>query len=291
MFTRYSVLTLGFLMLVNSIFLPPSSQSLSVTLNRPLQKRETRQPTAAIVGGKAGKGREEFCDKSQAQRIVKDLEWMHELAGSAIKFLQQPDSHMTAAYIAWFGEANAYKRKAADIRDEIYKSIWNIGKRDVSYAESVRHGTYKAVVFGCFPQDPESCKDKTLAVAVDGRHSYVMLCPGYFELSKDYEGAFASWREERKDIDVGGQILLHEMLHQRIVVGWDGYANDFCYSPEGCMQLHDSEKIKNAENYALFALEVKANPARAKLQVDMTSSEGKGEIARKLLKPSGQNTY
>ncbi|KAK2039827.1 zincin [Colletotrichum somersetense] len=273
-------------MLVNSLALSPSFQSLDTTSPQVAQllKREERRRKAEIVGGILGKDSEEWCNSTQVQRISKDLAWMHSLSAAANDFLLQPDSHTTAAYIAWFGETNASPRWAAAIRTEIYQNIWFIGQRPIQYAKSVEEGSHNAITFGCFPPDPVDCSEQTFAVAIDGRYIYVMLCPPYFsQVITNYDEAFVSWREKREDINLGGLILLHEMLHQRIVVGWNGYASDHAYSAENCLNLPSSMKAKNAENYALFALEVKANPERAKLQVDMKSSEAKDKIARRLL--------
>ncbi|KAK1561687.1 uncharacterized protein LY79DRAFT_530963 [Colletotrichum navitas] len=282
-FIQYSILTLLFLVLADGLILPPSLQSLEATTPQPLIKRQS-QRKAEIVGGKIGKGSKEFCNGSQVQRIIADLKWMHELAGAASDFLLQPNSHTTAAYVAWFGESSA--ARATEIGNQVFKSIWNMGRRPVTYAESVEDGSYNGIVFGCFPQDPRYCKADTYAVARDNRYSYVMVCPSYFGLSQRYTEAFESWRDRRKDIEVGGQILLHEMLHQRIVVGTDYYAYDYAYHPDSCLSLPDWKKKGNAENYALFALEVKANLERAKLQVDLKAPEGAGENAKSLLKPS-----
>ncbi|WDK19625.1 24 kda metalloproteinase [Colletotrichum graminicola] len=284
-FIQYSILTLLFLVLANGLILPPSLQSLEATTPQPLKKRQSRT-NAQIVGGNIGKGNSGFCKDSQVQRITADLKWMHELAGAASDFLLQPDSHTTAAYIAWFGESYASATRATEIGNKVFKSIWNMGLRSVRYTESVEDGSYNAIVFGCFPTDPQYCTANTYAVARDNRYSYVMVCPSYFGLSQKYTEAFASWRDKREDIDVGGQILLHEMLHQRIVVGADYYAHDYAYRPDNCLSLPDWKKKGNAENYALFALEVKANPERAKLQVDLRAPEGAGENAKRLLKPS-----
>ncbi|KAK1990817.1 zincin [Colletotrichum falcatum] len=285
MFLQHSLLALMLLVLANSLVLSPRSQSLEAGLpkTQPLLKRREQRRKAEIVGGAIGKGSEEFCTSTQVLRLIKDLEWMHELAASASEFLLQPNSHTSAAYIAWFGESYASQRWATEMRTDVYKSIWNMGNRVVINVASVEHGTYDGIVFGCFPPDPKDCKSDTFAVSVDNRYSYVMVCPEYFKVSTNYEEAFLAWRDKRKNMDVGGHILLHEMLHQRIVVGNDWYASDYKYTPEQCLKLPDWKKRRNAENFALFALEVKANPERAKLQVDMKSSKAKSEIALGLL--------
>ncbi|TDZ53943.1 hypothetical protein CTRI78_v006647 [Colletotrichum trifolii] len=50
-----------------------------------------------------------------------------------------------------------------------------------------------------------------------------------------------------------------------------------------CLLLRDAEMINNADNYMLFALEVRANPDNAAKQIDMKAEEAKYEIARRVL--------
>ncbi|KAJ0161101.1 hypothetical protein CTA2_6783 [Colletotrichum tanaceti] len=66
---------------------------------------------------------------------------------------------------------------------------------------------------------------------------------------------------------------------------WDGdiYHNTLYAVAIGCLLLADSDMIENADNFMLFAFEVKANPDNAKKQVDMESTEPKYKIARRLL--------
>ncbi|KAK2029929.1 hypothetical protein LX32DRAFT_341693 [Colletotrichum zoysiae] len=171
------------------------------------------------------------------------------------------------------------------MRTEVYKNIWYMSKKSVAYAKSAEEGSSDSVVFGCFPPDPLACDRNTFAVAKGSRqHNYVMICPRYFEkTSTNYQEAFKAWVDRRNDIVVGGAVLLHEMLHLRTVVGWDWHATDLGISADEDVTLVDFQKIKNADNYAMFAMEVKTNPKRAKLQVDMTSSKAKSKMARKLL--------
>ncbi|GJD00063.1 neutral protease 2 [Colletotrichum higginsianum] len=78
----------------------------------------------------------------------------------------------------------------------------------------------------------------------------------------------SAWRTRRTYSPSAGLSLLHEMTHLKDVVGgfgdWPpkyGRSVDVTYAPS------NSKKIANAQNYMLFALEVKANLENASKKV------------------------
>ncbi|KAK1974294.1 hypothetical protein LZ30DRAFT_554109, partial [Colletotrichum cereale] len=223
------------------------------------------------------------CTESQISTIKRDLQRMHEFAAAASTFLKEPDSHTTAAFIAWFGEKNSKEGRANAIRQKVYDRIYGLGNSIQGTAPGLNTGGDRKVVLGCATRKTEQqCNSNTFALSYSAGN-YAMLCPNYFRVDATYENAFAAWRDRRDYRHLGAETLLHEMTHLDKVVGEVWMTSDLAYGPKSCMGLADKDKIENADNFAFFAYEIMANPTRARKQVDMKSSGAKRRIAEQLL--------
>ncbi|TEA11378.1 Neutral protease 2-like protein [Colletotrichum sidae] len=279
MVQRHATLALFiFSVLANALTLGPRSKSSEAEPHRWLAKRGELN-RILIVGGSIGADSHVHCTPHQVRRIDEDIAWMRKLAASAYNFLLKEDSHTTAAYIAWFGANNADRETADRIR-EIYDGIWDLGNETDAYVGELEPSS-GAVVIGCPDTTTLPLCEEAVAVGIRSKN-LVRLCPLYFEQSFDYEEQFKSWRMWRTRSLTGAEALLHEMTHLPGVAGsWDTV--DIAYEEDKCLLLSDAEMIQNADNYMLFALEVRANPDNAAKQIDMEAEEAKYKIARRLL--------
>ncbi|TDZ35018.1 Neutral protease 2-like protein [Colletotrichum spinosum] len=277
---RHATLALFvFSVLANALTLGPRSNSSEAKPHRWLAKR-SEMKRIVVVGGSIGAESHAHCTPHQVRRIDEDIAWMRKLAASAYNFLLKEDSHTTAAYIAWFGANNTDRKTADAIRREVYDAIWDLGDDTDAYVGELE-GYSGAVVLGCPDTTTEPLCENAVAVA-NRPGNFARLCPLYFQQSFDYEEQFRSWRMSRTRSLTGAETLLHEMTHLPGVVGsWN--TDDIAYEKDKCLLLRDAEMINNADNYMLFALEVRANPDNAAKQIDMKAEEAKYKIARRLL--------
>ncbi|KAK2004226.1 hypothetical protein LX36DRAFT_480351 [Colletotrichum falcatum] len=108
--------------------------------------------------------------------------------------------------------------------------------------------------------------------------TFLILCPRFF---KRRETNAQTIKMYKKDFGARGKvskgyILLHELQHMEKATSPNPPADDLddplsylhgggqCYTASCCARLSDSKKIQNAENFALFALDVSAFPRAGK---------------------------
>ncbi|KAK1978612.1 hypothetical protein LZ30DRAFT_691303 [Colletotrichum cereale] len=97
----------------------------------------------------------------------------------------------------------------------------------------------------------------------DVKGNWVFLCPPFFSrLMSTLPGTMVA-RKRGNLAPNRGFSLLHELFHITSIVGEDRLCEDHAYDDADCRRLPDSKKILNAQNMALFALDVTANPDRA----------------------------
>ncbi|KAK2003128.1 hypothetical protein LX36DRAFT_651451 [Colletotrichum falcatum] len=151
--------------------------------------------------------------------------------------------------------------------------------------------TSNSLVYACPPDNDSAkmCGPENLAAAVYEQRKQVQggrsalkgptilgFCPTYFK-HKVFTGnndMIDNYRRHRKaDKPSRGFLLLHELQHFSKATFPNPPAEDVdepppahssngnCYSPECCEKLPDSDKIRNARNYALFSLHVAAFPS------------------------------
>ncbi|WQF79337.1 Putative metallopeptidase, catalytic domain superfamily [Colletotrichum destructivum] len=92
----------------------------------------------------------------------------------------------------------------------------------------------------------------------------IILCPAFFEEVSQSE-MISNWKKKERDYTPSaGLVLLHETQHISAIVGADSVLEDIGYSIRECRIIKDEYQIKNARNYAFFALDVAANPPQSK---------------------------
>ncbi|TDZ65294.1 hypothetical protein CTRI78_v003580 [Colletotrichum trifolii] len=282
------------------LLLPPLVFSHS-TLSEPrsLRKRADKTNIGIIAGAKGrSEGSDFFCDSYQTAIIEKAIGWMHAYAASGYNFLLEPDSETTAAFIGWFGFDEETRIQdsntddAVDMRRNIYDPIYELGS-EARYYVSALEDIDETVVIGCATEtNYPLCQTGALALAHQ-LYNTIVVCPisfsngGYHATDEAEFSAQRTWREYRQHVPTAGQVLLHEMTHLKGVVGdfghWQQYAStDHAYEPSKCIRLPDDETRNNAQNYMLFAMEVRANEQYAKKQVDLEADNKWSDAVERL---------
>ncbi|KAK1975463.1 hypothetical protein LZ30DRAFT_668537 [Colletotrichum cereale] len=243
--------------------------------DKPFSQLSKREPKPVnrilVVSGLSSWWSKHSCGITATTRIKSSIKQMRRYAIAASSFLEADDSYSTAAYIAWFGVENANPTTAKGIINNIYNPIKALGRYAPGQINELTP-TEGAVVIGC-SSDKEECKGKR-ALAWAGNKAIIELCPDFFEdLFRNEEIALEDWQKRRELVKTESRTLLHEMTHLKAVAGdWetDDYASS--YEVPELVALDDWQKIRNAENYALFALDAYADPSHAAQHVDLQSS-------------------
>ncbi|TQN64023.1 Neutral protease 2-like protein MEP5, partial [Colletotrichum shisoi] len=209
--------------------------------------------------------------------------WTSRYAASAHNFLYEDDSEKTAAFIGWFGVSNM--NKAQYIRQEIHDPIYYLGSGAKYYVADLED-LDDTLVIGCgSARNTEDCRKRGTVFVANKLSNTIVVCPVHFfnngAVASDAaeQESVTAWRSQRTLVPAAGFALLHEMTHITAVVDdfeyWkDGLAStDVAYEPSECIKLPDMGQINNAQNYALFALDVSANPEYAGKQVDVRGDE------------------
>ncbi|KAJ0158013.1 hypothetical protein CTA2_12489, partial [Colletotrichum tanaceti] len=244
-----------------------------------MTSRPWRKTHIGIVAGDPGRNSQFFCNGFQTEVIEQSISWANRYAAGAIFFLDEMNSGTTAAFIGWFGVSNI--DKVEEIMHRIYCPIHGLGRESRKYAAD-RKDMYRTLVIGCDNnRQVMECLEPNVYFIANGKSNTIVACPRYFF----HHGVVASrnkeikskvlWNSQRQHLDTAGFALLHELTHIPALVGgfehWENNrsAKDLAYNPSECIHLPDKDKLNNANNYALFALEVRANTEFARMLVDM----------------------
>ncbi|KAK1960086.1 hypothetical protein LY78DRAFT_590310 [Colletotrichum sublineola] len=234
------------------------------------------------------------------ERIQYGIKEAHRLAEKSINVLKTKGAETSPAFHLWFGESNATPQMVDTLLKEHYqtalshlsfsKTPTRISFNKVPKFWAIKGNskpTSRSIVYACPPDNDAAklCGPGKLAAAVyeqrtEGQGGKSALtgptilgfCPNYFKhgvFTKNID-MVVKYRKDRKvDKPSRGFLLLHELQRFSKATFPNPPAEDLnepsgnkkCYSPECCSKLPDSEKIRNAQNYALFALDVAASPA------------------------------
>ncbi|WQF81126.1 Putative metallopeptidase, catalytic domain superfamily, lysine-specific metallo-endopeptidase [Colletotrichum destructivum] len=196
------------------------------------------------------------CSSSQVKTINGAIQRAKSMASAAIAALDD-NGVESLSYLQWFGHENAYEVKRQTIRDHHYRSVISELReprdRAIRYFED-------ALVFACpsssdwlSPCSRGEPAGLVNAENLDARVNALYICPSFFSLVT-HSKMLSDWRRGRYSPSKG-LVLLHEMQHANAIVTPAEYSGDIGYSVSECKGLSDSEKVKNAQNYAFFALD------------------------------------
>ncbi|KAK1980081.1 hypothetical protein LZ30DRAFT_750981 [Colletotrichum cereale] len=203
-------------------------------------------------------------NSEQVKILNKAVDEARDLSQIAVKALSVPRSERSATFEFLFGETTFLDHG------------WETPKKPKQRGKDV---TEHSLVYACPSSEESFCKDPhTLAFVLtsgqwDGP-TMVLMCPPFFQDQTPIKSVIQGWRdsEEIQPTINAGMTLLHEFQHIPKVTGRSNVCIDVpdpdnseeaCYSPDCCVRLSDDLKIRNAENYNLFAGAVMAWPERA----------------------------
>ncbi|KAK1991214.1 hypothetical protein LX36DRAFT_590968 [Colletotrichum falcatum] len=218
------------------------------------------------------------CSKAQLKILNRRIDEARAAAQSAARVLSASKSEDSQAFRTWFGESKRPERRP--------------GTRDWQFPRMPRQRgpgvTENSLVYACPPAQADNyCANANVGAAVHnprdswGGPTLTILCPPFFASTSTVEDETLGWRmsgrvRTRRNT---GLTLIHEFQHMNKVTGYGNVCTDVsdpstgrgCYSADwyvehvvACMRISDSQKIKNAENYALFAGYIQAWPEKAR---------------------------
>ncbi|KAK1967841.1 hypothetical protein LY78DRAFT_633120 [Colletotrichum sublineola] len=177
-------------------------------------------------------------------------------------------SRITA--IAFNGDEIIYKGFPNDPLPSVDSIVYACPPITSAPVEICKPSSYAAVVSPSF-QKPDGSTEPAGA-------TILALCPKFFESTTTIDQMVQAWKSgltlmEPTSRDI---VLLHELQHMRKATSPSPPTVDVqdpnsgngagCFSASCCAALPAADKIRNAQNYALFALDVLAFPERAKPQ-------------------------
>ncbi|TDZ34578.1 hypothetical protein C8035_v010294 [Colletotrichum spinosum] len=204
------------------------------------------------------------CSSSQIRTINGAIQRAKSLASAAIDNLDE-NGVESSSYLRWFAERNAYEEKRWNIRNHHYQSVISELRepmdQGIRYFEDVGPDP-KALVFAC-PSSSDrlspcirgEAASLVNAEKLSARVNALFACPRFFSMAT-HSKMLSDWRRGRYSPSKG-LVLLHEMQHAKAVVTPAEYSGDIndSYTAQECEGLSDLEKVKNAQNYAFFALD------------------------------------
>ncbi|TDZ58548.1 hypothetical protein CTRI78_v005327 [Colletotrichum trifolii] len=215
---------------------------------------------------------ESACSLSQVRQIIDAVEYTKILANAAVTNLDGAGDS-SPAYRRWLGDANSKPGTVASITRNHFEAV--LSELEAPLTESVaseqEDGPDPNRLVFTYPDDRHPVCEKhwngngPVAGMLNAGDIYSMnvlrLCPPFFRLGK-HSKMVSKWRSSRGSIlvETQGFSRLHEMQHLDAIVGRGNRAADHAYEVEECEALDKDEKLTNAQNFALFALDSLVNP-------------------------------
>ncbi|KAK1852539.1 putative protease precursor [Colletotrichum chrysophilum] len=220
-----------------------------------------------------GYGTESSCTQEQIDQIEPAVEYAKILAKAAMTALEDVGTS-GVAYRRWFGDNNTNENTLASIKANNYEAV-------ISGLRAPESGTVKSedeggpdksrLVFSCPDSEHPVCEPnpyagtEPIAGMLNAGEVYdnnvLRLCPPFFR-QVSHSQMLVNWRDWKEgDLQTSaGFALLHEMQHLDAIVGKPNHCADHAYTVADCEKLSSVERLKNANTFALFALDVLVNP-------------------------------
>ncbi|OHE99115.1 hypothetical protein CORC01_05608 [Colletotrichum orchidophilum] len=246
-----------------------------------LEKRTLR--SVAI----AGRGGLWPCGVDQLKNLQVIIKSANELAQNAAGVLDVDGSENSAAYLKWFGKANANARTRNALKTSNYESlVMDLRFPGGTFSFNPRKLDPKGLSFACWLASEQQCKRGLIAIVMAaGYHPgfktnfngpVLAMCPRFFTLPSQ-DQVIKALEQESPELQLSADLtLVHEMQHVSLTTGNERFCDDQielsktygkgngCYDIKCCTSIPDEAKIKNAQNFALFALDIAAFPQRGK---------------------------
>ncbi|KAK1973328.1 hypothetical protein LZ30DRAFT_611175, partial [Colletotrichum cereale] len=238
------------------------------------------------------------CTTSQLAIIDSSIKEAKELATTAVNALKVKGVETSEAFHVWLGRSTATPQLANTILNNHFETAFSLLPEPATPAAFrwTNAAEFKAplgeppltndsLVWGCPPladQGGQICRERVQASVarvrgVENAPTMLILCPEFFEVNVTNAQMIELYKASLSNGDFSkGQILLHELQHMFKTTFPspapadldeplpETFGNKDCYSAGCCARLPDSQKLQNAENFAMFALDVSAFPELAK---------------------------
>ncbi|KAF4809370.1 pH-regulated antigen PRA1 [Colletotrichum siamense] len=220
-----------------------------------------------------GYGTESSCTQEQIEQIDPAVEYARILAKAALTALEDAGTS-SPAYRRWFGDDNANDDTLASIKANHYESVISglrAPESGIVKSEDEGGPDKSRLVFSCPDSERPVCEpiqhavtEPIAAIFNAGRiygNNVLRLCPPFFR-QVSHSQMLVNWRDWKEgDLQTSaGFTLLHEMQHLDAIVGRPSRCEDHAYTVVDCEELSSDQKLKNAQSFALFALDVLVNP-------------------------------
>ncbi|KAK1948815.1 hypothetical protein LY78DRAFT_687342 [Colletotrichum sublineola] len=253
-----------------------------------LYRRDRFELEAVIIQGTWN------CTPQQLLAIDQAVVDARELASNALTALNNPRILTSTAYRTWFGSTLGDGPSIATLRDHHYQPIMESlqppsGETAFRFEPQPNFPpntvSNNSLVFACPPSSPGPCTDEGMVAGVNSPTevgpatfgvTLLVLCPTFFDSRRSTnKQMIQAWKAQNQFDSVSpGFALVHEVQHMLIATGPGERAEDLpnpffdgntetaqdCYNPSCCSRLPVADKARNAQNFAIFALDVTANP-------------------------------
>ncbi|KAK1993470.1 hypothetical protein LX36DRAFT_586282 [Colletotrichum falcatum] len=253
-----------------------------------LHRRDRFESEAVIIEGTWS------CTPQQVLAIDQAVVEARELASNALTALSNPGILTSTAYRTWFGSALGGGPSIAALRDHHYQPVMDSlqpPSSDTAFRFEPQPNFppdtvgNNSLVFACPPSSPGPCSDGAMVAGVNsptesGPSTFgvtlLVMCPTFFDSGRLTNAQMVQiWKAQNHFEAVSaGFSMLHEVQHMLIATGPGERAEDLpnpffdgntetaesCYTPSCCSRLPVADKARNAQNFAVFALDVTANP-------------------------------
>ncbi|KAK1977803.1 hypothetical protein LZ30DRAFT_752604 [Colletotrichum cereale] len=235
----------------------------------------------------AAEGGDWACSSEQLRVIGDAIAEAVEVAQQTIRVLQKPGAEKSDAYLTWFGRTNANSFIKKRIIKHHYRIVReNLGvpsipvqvnwDRKPKYQVTGEYPpvTTDSVVYACLDDTADSQEDcRNTAAFVTSEEAWgspsladttmISFCPAFFSSRLNTKAEMErKWRQDSDPLMSRGMVLLHEVQHMATATTRHLKSYDYAYSAEQCRWLHDASKTQNAQNYALFALDISVYPEK-----------------------------
>ncbi|KAF9871569.1 hypothetical protein CkaCkLH20_10980 [Colletotrichum karsti] len=255
--------------------------------DEPILKRAPFDGEAVIIKGTWS------CTPDQITAIEQAVTDAHEFANEALTALKHPNVLQSPAYYSWFGSDSGGGATVATLRDRHFQPVLDSLKPPtVETAFRFKPEPFfppntvtdKSLVYGC-SGTTGPCADGAMVAGVNSATesapavfgaTMLLLCETFFDATRaSNKQMIDHWRAESAVGSMSrGFSLVHEVQHMLIATGDGERADDLdnpfygflddrsedCYSANCCSRLSAAQKAKNAQNFALFALDVATFP-------------------------------
>ncbi|VUC20425.1 unnamed protein product [Clonostachys rosea] len=226
------------------------------------------------------------CDNGQVVKLQAAIIEARELLSTAGDLLKNKGSQFTDTYEEWFGPDKTPCFTCSKVSESIRKHNFEAPHRDlglpferIGQTLSPNQLDPRALTFTCWPIGEDHCQARFIAGTINpGLHpgsgldfagTLIGLCPRFFD-SPDLQTVIQQFQgsNQHQTENSAGLTLVHEMQHVLATTGTKRNCTDVivgnavAYDTERCRGLSNEDKIKNAQNMAFFALDVRANQGR-----------------------------